>query len=124
MPNRYIVGGGKRESNIELFRIIVMLLIVAHHFVVNSGLTSATGPIYNSSLNWRTVLLLIMGAWGKIGINCFVLITGYFMCKASITVQKFCKLLSEVMFYKIIISLFFLCSGYEGLIKIDVVKGN
>lgn len=31
-------GGGKRSSNIELFRILSMLMIVAHHYVVNSGL--------------------------------------------------------------------------------------
>lgn len=29
----------RRSSNLELYRIIVMLLIVAHHYVVNSGLT-------------------------------------------------------------------------------------
>ena len=29
---------GERESNLELYRIITMLLIVAHHFVVNSGI--------------------------------------------------------------------------------------
>ena len=29
--------GGTRNSNLELYRIIVMLLIVAHHYVVNSG---------------------------------------------------------------------------------------
>lgn len=27
-----------RQSNIEPFRIVTMLLIVAHHYVVNSGL--------------------------------------------------------------------------------------
>lgn len=30
--------GGVRSSNIELFRILSMLMIVAHHYVVNSGL--------------------------------------------------------------------------------------
>lgn len=29
--------GGQRDSNLELYRIIVMFLIVSHHFVVNSG---------------------------------------------------------------------------------------
>ena len=28
-----------RDSSIELFRIITMFVIVAHHYVVNSGLT-------------------------------------------------------------------------------------
>ena len=27
-------GGGVRSSNIELFRILSMLMIVAHHYVV------------------------------------------------------------------------------------------
>ena len=30
-------GGGGRSSNIELFRILTMLMIVAHNYVVNSG---------------------------------------------------------------------------------------
>ena len=30
--------GGVRSSNIELFRILSMLMIVAHHYLVNSGL--------------------------------------------------------------------------------------
>ena len=33
----------QRESNLELYRIIVMLLIVAHHYVVNSGQITLTG---------------------------------------------------------------------------------
>ena len=32
------VHGNKRDSGIELFRIITMLCIVAHHYVVNSGI--------------------------------------------------------------------------------------
>lgn len=99
-----------------------MLLIVAHHYVVNSGLTNADGPIYSNLMSGKSVFYLLFGAWGKTAINCFVLITGYFMCKSHITVKKFVKLLAEVMFYRIVIWLIFLLSGYEafsigGLIK-------
>lgn len=112
----------KRDSNIELFRIITMLLIVAHHYVVNSGLTLDGGPIFSNSLSWRSLFLLIFGAWGKTGINCFVLITGYFMCKSQITMKKFLKLLLVIMFYRICFYLIFTLTGYEafsfsGLIK-------
>ena len=62
----------KRDSNLELFRIITMLLIVAHHYVVNSGLTAANGPIQADPLSGRSIFLLLFGAWGKTGINCFV----------------------------------------------------
>ncbi len=29
-----------RNSNLELFRIFLMLMIIAHHYVVNSGFTA------------------------------------------------------------------------------------
>ena len=52
--------------------------------------------------------------WGKIGINCFVLITGYFMCKSKITIRKFLKLFLEVEFYNIVIFFIFVLSDYHG----------
>ena len=90
-----------------------MLLIVAHHYVVNSGLTEAGSVIYNDPMSVKSLFLLIFGAWGKIGINCFVLITGYFMCKSQITAKKFFKLLFELKFYNVVIYLMFLLFGYE-----------
>ena len=102
-----------RDSNLELFRIISMILIVAHHFVVNSGLSTADGPIYASPMSINSMFLLLFGAWGKIGINCFVMITGYFMCRSQITLKKFCKLLFEIQFYRIVIYIIFLISGYS-----------
>lgn len=127
---RIISAGGEttkklhkqRESNIELFRIITMLLIVAHHYVVNSGLTSADGPIVSNPISASSIFLLLFGAWGKIGINCFVLITGYFMCESKITVRKFFKLILEVMFYRIVIYLIFLISGYENISIMGIIK--
>ena len=63
-----------RESGIELFRIISMLLIVAHHYVVNSGVLKIANA---DPLSFNSIFLCLFGAWGKTGINCFVLITGY-----------------------------------------------
>lgn len=38
----------QRDSNLELFRCITMLLIVAHHFVVNSGLLASDSPVWEN----------------------------------------------------------------------------
>lgn len=99
-----------RNSNLELYRIIVMLLIVAHHYVVNSGLMP---ELEKDPLSVKSIYFYIFGMWGKIGINCFVLITGYFMCKSQITIRKFLKLLLEVEFYNIIFYAIFTATSYQ-----------
>lgn len=94
----------------ELFRIIVMLFIVAHHYVVNSGLIEI---MKQNPICGHSIFLYLFGMWGKTGINCFIMITGYFMCKSEITFRKFLKLFLEVEFYSIAIYLLFCISGYE-----------
>ncbi len=86
-----------------------MLLIIAHHYVVNSGLPTVMQP---EPLSAPSLFLSLFGAWGKTGINCFVLITGYFMCKSSITLSKFLKLLLVILFYKFVLYFTFACGGY------------
>lgn len=101
-----------RKSNIETYRILLMLAIVAHHSVVNSGLLDV---LQTESFSTKTILYYFLGMWGKTGVNCFVLITGYFMCTKNITVQKYLKLLLEVIFYKCIVTLIFWISGFGNI---------
>lgn len=104
LNKEFVITPKVRNSNLELYRILVMLLIVMHHYVVNSGLMAL---MEEDPLNPKSIFLYIVGMWGKTGINCFVLITGYFMCKSEITLRKFLKLLLEIEFYNIAIFLFF-----------------
>ena len=107
MKTRNISGGGTRDSSIELFRIITMLCIIAHHYVVNSGITAQITQ--DNATTIPAVFSLLFG-WGrKTGINCFVLITGYFMCQSQASMRKFLKLVLEVEFYKLLFCLVF-CS--------------
>lgn len=107
--------GKERNSNLELYRIVCMLMIVAHHYVANSGLAASDGPITQQPTSLNSLYLSIFGMWGKTGINCFLLITGYFMCKKTITIRKFTKLLTSIYFYKILIFSILLIFGYETL---------
>lgn len=80
-------GGVQRDSNLDLYRIVVMIAIVSHHYVVNSGLMECINA--SNPLGFNSIFLLLFGCWGKIGINCFVLITGCFMCESKITLKNF-----------------------------------
>ncbi len=87
-----------------------MLTIVAHHYVVNSGLLEMVPAA--GKLTANDIFILLFGWGGKTGINCFVLITGFFMCTSKITVRKYVRLLAERYFYYIIFFLIFVISGY------------
>ena len=115
-----IRGGGHRNSNLELFRIITMIIIVAHHYVVNSGLSGLVHEV--GKINFNSIFLILFGWGGKTGINCFVLITGYFMCTSNITVKKYIKLIGERYFYCILLFLIFLLTGYAQFSVKDALK--
>ena len=104
MVYEYQIKNKVRDSNLELYRCIVMMLIVSHHYMMHSGLLNETTNCLTSS---ESIYLYLFGMWGKIGINCFVLITGYFMCQSDISFRKFLKLLLQVEFYKISIFIIF-----------------
>lgn len=108
-----------RDSNIELYRIVLMLLIIAHHYVVNSGVVEL---LYANPINFKSVIMFLFGAWGKIGINCFILITGFFMCKSNISIKKFLKLLFEVEFYNIIIYILMTVMGINTINFKQLIK--
>ena len=72
-------------------------------------------------LSAKSLYIYWLGMWGKTGINCFVLITGYFMCASSITIRKFLKLLLEVYFYKIVIYAIFCITRYSGVTMEGIV---
>ena len=84
-----------RQSNMELLRIIAMLFIIAHHYAIHGGV------YFNSSgINlWLSTALISLG---KIGVNLFVMITGYFMVHQVFTWKRIMKIESAVLFYSIL----------------------
>lgn len=87
-----------RESNIELLRIVSMVMIILFHMTQYLNIYR-TGTIQNQ------VLGTILTSMGMIGVNIFVLITGYFYIDKNIGVKKILKLWLQVLFYSIIMML-------------------
>ena len=87
----------QRNTNLELLRIIAMLLIIAHHFVVQ-GIRG--NPFITTNPN--TYVLYFLSMFGKLGVVIFILITAYFMIESKITLRKLLVLGGEVYFYSFI----------------------
>ena len=90
-------GKPPRNSNLEMARIVSMLMIVAFHQIIFTQRTFPDSPDVS-------VLTYAFGCTlGLAGVVVFTLITGYFMVNQKITVTKILKLLLEVWFYSIAI---------------------
>ena len=81
-----------RQSNIELLRIVSMVLIILFHFSVH-GPWPETGPLASQ------VAVEMLSFGGKLGVNCFVMITGYFMVRRPVKVTSLLRIVAETWFY-------------------------
>lgn len=94
----------KRDSSFELLIIISMLMILFHHFACHGLFHWQTNEV---TLPQYWYNFIIMG--GKIGVNVFVLISGYFLIsthKKGSNLKKMLKLWGQVMFYSVSIYVF------------------
>lgn len=95
-----------RQSNIELLRIFAMILIVAHHYAYHGGAYSSDITGFNQ---WIAIFLV---AGGKLGVDLFVMITGYFMVESSFKIMRLIRLEAAVLFYSIVFY-FIACLGLK-----------
>ena len=102
-------GEKERNSSIELLRIVMMIVIIAHHYVVHSGVEELFD--YGNP-NSKMIFLKCFGLFGKMAINCFVLITGFFMCQKKLKIKKVLQLYLEVKFYQIIMYIIMVAAGF------------
>lgn len=85
-----------RDCNFELLRIVSMIMIIMHHYVIHSGFVNI--PI---SLNKLVTMMFSIG--GKVGVNLFIMISGYYILNSKIRIKKVLKIVFEVYFYSILI---------------------
>ena len=88
--------------------IISILLIILFHYVSNSSYTFL-------NLTFNNVLIESIWFLGEIGVNLFILITGYYLCKSKFSIKKIILIMCEIYFYniiKVIIGIYF---GYIDL---------
>ena len=94
----------ERDSNIELLRIICMIMILnLHTFLVPETLTWKT-------INYPIILKIISESLSICAVNTFVLISGYYSIKWKW--KGFFSLVYQVYFFVFLIYIFLLAIGF------------
>lgn len=117
-PGGSVAPKKQRQSNIELLRIITMVMIVAHHFSVHGDFNF---PINTISVNRLWIQFIQIG--GKIGVDVFVLISGYFLITStSIKWNRVIKIWLQIFTYSVLIYVVLVSLGIQPFGIKDLIK--
>lgn len=83
----------ERSSNIELLRIICMILIVAHHLCVHGGIFDSNTPF--------KIPCYFFAPIGKICFITFIAISMWFMVDKEFKAERFVRTWFQVLFYSV-----------------------
>lgn len=84
-----------RNSNIELLRIICMLLLIAHHCIVHGGALA----MENCTNKWIGFLFVPVG---KICFDAFVAISAWYTVDSKFKASRFFRIWFQVLFYNVV----------------------
>lgn len=99
VEEQVITENKMRESNFELLRIIAMMFIFVYHYINYGGILN----VGSYTINKLIALFLYSG--GRVGVNIFILIMGYFMINSKFKIKKVFKMMFQVFFYSVILAI-------------------
>ena len=92
----------KRLANIELLRIIAMMMVVILHYLGKGGLLPEVGL----KMGIEGYVAWTMETLSNVAVNVYVLISGYFLVESEFKFGKVLRLVLQVLFYTILITVF------------------
>ncbi|MDE7360163.1 MAG: acyltransferase [Lachnospiraceae bacterium] len=110
--------GSKRQANFELLRIVAMLMIISLHYLVKGGI-AAPFP-FAVKENPVGVFAWLLEAFCIVAVNCYVLLSGYFLAEPGWKPGRIGTLLCQVLFYSLLIPVFLFVLGAVSVSQLGV----
>lgn len=107
----------KRKANVELFRIVSMIMVILLHALAESGIL-----FRSDKLSISYIVLWTLEGICMIAVDCYVLISGYFLIKSKFRIKKLLILLGECSFYSTIIYISSILFGQAEFGFFDLLK--
>ena len=97
----------KRLANIELLRIIAMCMVIMLHYLGKGDLL----PTVSLQMGSEGYVAWILESLAIVAVNVYVLISGYFLVEAKFKPGKIAKIVLQVLFYTILLTILSLAFG-------------
>jgi len=91
-----------RNSNLELLRIISLVLIIANHYLIHGAINPSELPF-----SIQKVVTLFLAGGGKLGVCIFVLISGYFSAKSDFNLKRTVATIIKVWAFSVVLFFIF-----------------
>lgn len=96
----------KRNSAIEMIRIIAMMFIIIGHLAAH-GILKVTAEnsleIWRGGATYNKLFAILLMPGGRVGVALFFMISGYFqICKATVSLRK---VVGETVFYSVFLQI-------------------
>ncbi|MBW7571313.1 acyltransferase family protein [Caproiciproducens faecalis] len=98
--------------SIELLRILLMLMIVTLHYLGHGGMLDAVSPG-----GGRYVFVWTLETFSYIGVNGFILISGYYLAGSAFKMKKLIGLIIQIVSTSAAIYLIFVAAGLAPFTK-------
>ncbi len=114
--NNGIAKTNERNCSLDLLRVVSMIMIVMSH-CIGHDIIPENMPTYNEFLisNVFSSLLLVH-------VNCFVLVSGYFLCTSEFRLSKWLKLWGTMFFWSVLLFGIMCLSGNAAFSVNELVK--
>ena len=89
----------KRQANFELLRIVAMMMIIILHYLNKGNLVTAY-TTDSSAVNYTAHLIQ---AFCIVSVNCYVLLSGYFLVESAWKPGRVVSLAAQILFYSVLI---------------------
>ncbi|MBD5496098.1 MAG: acyltransferase family protein [Lachnospiraceae bacterium] len=98
-----------RMANMELLRIVSMMLVVILHFLWKGDCLE---PLSQSDIPYYSYLAWGLEAFAVVAVNIYMLLSGYFLIESRFKVKRLLTLLLQIWFYSIGIGIVAAVFGY------------
>lgn len=106
----------QRHTGLDLLRLFSMLLIVALHALVHGGVLASVSVTANA------VFCRAAEALAYVGVNCYVLLSGYFLVRSEFRLRRLLRLWTQVLFYSAALYLIAVLCGADAFSALRTVK--
>ena len=97
----------KRQANFELLRIVAMLMIIVLHYLNKSDLIL----LYTQEHSAVNYAAHFIEAFCIVAVNCYVLLSGYFLVESAWKPERVVSLVAQILFYSVLIPIVLICVG-------------